>query len=257
MRHRRDHRKLSRTSAHRKALLRNLVTALFLHERITTTIAKAKEARRLAERLITYAKRNNLHSRRLVAAVVFDREAVKRVFEDIAPLYAARDGGYTRILRTSRRLGDAGEIGILELVKSPEQKEADRKRKAEAEEATKPKKKGLFGRKKAAAAPAAEGAEAAAEARKGEAAKAEAKKAETKKAETKKAEAGEKKAARKPKAEKAPKAAAGKGAAKGESAEKKEKKPRAKGGPGSRPRGPGATVPGQSTRKTRGSQRGQ
>ena len=63
MRHRRDHRKLSRTAAHRKALLRNLVTALFLHERITTTIAKAKEARRLAERLITYAKRNNLHSR--------------------------------------------------------------------------------------------------------------------------------------------------------------------------------------------------
>ncbi len=159
MRHRRDHRKLSRTASHRKALLRNLVTALFLHERIETTIAKAKEARRLAERLITYAKRNNLHSRRLVAAVVNDREVVSKLFETIAPLYATREGGYTRVLRTRRRLGDAGELGILELVKTREQKEADRKRKAEAAEAEKPKKKGLFGGRGKKEEPAAEGAE--------------------------------------------------------------------------------------------------
>jgi len=150
MRHRRDHRKLSRTSSHRKALLRNLVTALFLHERITTTVAKAKEARRLAERLITYAKRNNLHSRRLVAAVVYDRAVVTKIFDEIAPLYATREGGYTRVLRTNRRLGDAGEIGILELVKTKEQKDADRRRREEAEAAAAPAKKkkggGIFGR---------------------------------------------------------------------------------------------------------------
>jgi large subunit ribosomal protein L17 len=160
MRHRLDHRKLSRTASHRKALLRNLVTALFMHERIETTVAKAKEARRLAERLITFAKRNNLHSRRLCAAVLFEPEAVQRLFDVIAPLYATREGGYTRILKTRIRLGDAGQMGILELVKTREQKDADRKRREEAEAATveQPKKRGLFGRGKkaetAAAAPA-------------------------------------------------------------------------------------------------------
>jgi large subunit ribosomal protein L17 len=230
MRHRRDHRKLSRTAAHRKALLRNLVTALFLHERITTTIAKAKEARRVAERLITYAKRNNLHSRRLVAAVVMDRAVVTKIFEEIAPLYTTRDGGYTRVLRTKRRLGDAGEIGILELVKTREQKDAERKRKAEAEEATKPKKRGFFGRKKAA-----EGAEAAAEGDKKASAKAEKPAAE--KPGSEKTSASEKKAEKK--------------------AARKDKKPRAKGEPGGGRRGPGATMPGITPRKSRGSQRGQ
>jgi large subunit ribosomal protein L17 len=235
MRHRRDHRKLSRTSAHRKALLRNLVTALFLHERITTTIAKAKEARRVAERLITYAKRNNLHSRRLVAAVVMDRAVVTKIFEEIAPLYTAREGGYTRVLRTSRRLGDAGEIGILELVKTREQKDAERKRKAEAEEATKPKKKGFFGRKKAAA----EGAEGAAVEAKAEKA---GKPAVRKKAEKPAAEKSAEKSA-----EKTPE----------KKAARKDRKPRAKDEPGGGRRGPGATLPGISPRKSRGSQRGQ
>lgn len=229
MRHRRDFRKLSRTSAHRKALLRNLVTALFLHERIETTVAKAKEARRLAERLITYAKRNNLHSRRLVAAVLFDREAVTKLFEQIAPLYATRPGGYTRIVRTRIRLGDAGEMGVLELVKTKEQKDAERKRREEAEAAAtaaaeKAKKKGgLFGRKKKEAAAEAP-AEAAAVAEKGEKAEGKAE--------------GKAKAAR------------------------KERKPRTRGGEG-RPgtgrfggRG-GMGGPGTSPRKSRGSQRGQ
>lgn len=222
MRHRHSFRKLSRTAAHRKALLRNLVTALFLHERIETTVAKAKEARRLAERLITYAKRNNLHSRRLVAAVLFDRSLVTKLFEQIAPVYATRPGGYTRIVRTRIRLGDAGEMGILELVKTKEQKDAERRRREEAAAATaaaaeKAKKKGgLFGRKKKA-----EAAEAAPEAA------------------AKETETDESKPA----------------------TEKKGRKPRARGeegrpGPG-RPGARGGSGPGSSPRKTRGSQRGQ
>jgi large subunit ribosomal protein L17 len=131
MRHHHDHRQLSRTAEHRRALLRSLVTSLFEYERIETTVAKAKEARRLAERMITYAKRNNIHSRRLVARVVQNEDVAKKLFDTIMPWYATREGGYTRVLKTRRRLGDAGEMAILELVKSAEQKEADRKVRAE------------------------------------------------------------------------------------------------------------------------------
>lgn len=131
MRHHHDHRQLSRTAEHRRALLRGLVTALFEYERIETTVAKAKEARRVAERMITYAKRNNIHSRRLVARTVQNEDVAKKLFDTITPWYSTREGGYTRILKTRRRLGDAGEMAILELVKTDEQKEADRKRRAE------------------------------------------------------------------------------------------------------------------------------
>lgn len=147
MRHRKDHRKLSRTASHRKALLRNLVTALFERERIETTLAKAKETRRLAETLITKARRNDLHSRRLVAAVVMSETVVKKLFDEIAPMYMNRPGGYTRILKTRRRLGDAGEMAILELVKTAEQKAADRKKREDAVDAPVPeKKRGLLDR---------------------------------------------------------------------------------------------------------------
>jgi large subunit ribosomal protein L17 len=217
MRHRLDHRKLSRTASHRKALLRNLVTALFMHERIETTVAKAKEARRLAERLITFAKRNNLHSRRLCAAVLFEPEAVQRLFDVIAPLYATREGGYTRILKTRIRLGDAGQMGILELVKTREQKDADRKRREEAEAATveQPKKRGLFGRGKKEEAPVVAAAEADA--------------------------AGEKDKPKAKTAEKKPRKARAK-----DDADK-----------GGRNWIRGKSGPGSSPRKTRGSQRGQ
>lgn len=131
MRHHHDHRQLSRTAEHRRALLRALVTSLFEHERIETTVAKAKEARRVAERMITYAKRNNIHSRRLVARVVQNEDVAKKLFDTIAPWYATREGGYTRVLKTRRRLGDAGEMALLELVKTEQQKEADRKVRAE------------------------------------------------------------------------------------------------------------------------------
>ncbi len=127
MRHRRQGRQLSRTAEHRKALLRNLVTELFRHERIETTEAKAKEARRLAERLITFAKRGDLHARRHVDRFVMSREVTQKLFSTIAPWYAEREGGYTRIIKTRHRLGDGGEMAFLELVKTEEQLAADRK----------------------------------------------------------------------------------------------------------------------------------
>jgi large subunit ribosomal protein L17 len=135
MRHRKDHRKLSRTSAHRKALLRNLVTALFQYERIKTSLAKAKESRRLAERMITFAKRGDVAARRHVTRFVTRPVVVKKLFDTIATWYVERAGGYTRIVKLGPRLGDAGEMVYLELVKSGEQREAERKARIEAEEA--------------------------------------------------------------------------------------------------------------------------
>jgi large subunit ribosomal protein L17 len=135
MRHRKDHRKLSRTSSHRKALLRNLVTALFQYERIETTVAKAKEARRLAERLITFAKRGDVAARRHVSRFVMRPAVVHKLFTTIAPWYAERPGGYTRVLRIGHRLGDAGETAYLELTKTVEQKEKERQDRMAAAEA--------------------------------------------------------------------------------------------------------------------------
>ena len=134
MRHRKDHRKLSRTAPHRKAVLRNLVTALFQFERIETTVAKAKETRRLAERLITFGKRGDLAARRHVARFVTRPAVTTQLFATIAPWYAERPGGYTRIIRLGPRLGDAGETAYLELVKSAEQKEKERQDRIAAEE---------------------------------------------------------------------------------------------------------------------------
>ncbi len=116
MRHNVSGRKLNRTPAHRKALYRNLVTALFKHERIQTTVPKAKEARIVAEKLITFAKRGDLHARRMAARKVFEPAVLQKLFEDIGPRYAERAGGYTRILRLGPRRGDNAELAILELV---------------------------------------------------------------------------------------------------------------------------------------------
>ena len=158
MRHRVSFRKLSRTHEHRRALLRNLVTSLFIHERIETTVAKAKEARRVAERMITFAKRGDLSARRHVDSYLFDEDATKKLFDTIAPWYKERAGGYTRIIRKGRRLGDAGEIAVFELVKSEAQKADDRKRRIEAAEA-KDLAKAEGGKKAKAAADADEAAE--------------------------------------------------------------------------------------------------
>jgi large subunit ribosomal protein L17 len=117
MRHQVSGRKLGRAPSHRRMLYRNLVTALFKHERIQTTVPKAKEARSVAERLITCAKRGDLSARRRAARRLTDPQVLKKLFEEIAPRYAERPGGYTRILRLSgMRKGDGAEIAILELV---------------------------------------------------------------------------------------------------------------------------------------------
>ena len=116
MRHRKKGRKLQLTASHRRAMLRNLATSLFRHERIETTTAKAKELRPYAERLITLARRGDLHARRLVARKIQDREVLGKLFDEISSRYAERPGGYTRILKLGNRKGDAAEISLIELV---------------------------------------------------------------------------------------------------------------------------------------------
>lgn len=116
MRHRNKGRKLGRTASHRRATLRNLATSLFRHGRIETTTAKAKELRPYAERLITLAKRGDLHARRLAATKIQDREILGTLFDDIGPRFADRPGGYTRVLKLGNRKGDAAEMSLIELV---------------------------------------------------------------------------------------------------------------------------------------------
>lgn len=110
------YRKLGRPTAHRKAMLRNLVTDLFREGRISTTECRAKEARREAEKLITLAKRGDLHARRQALAYIYDESVVTKLFDEIAPKYADRNGGYTRILKLGPRRGDSAEVVFLELV---------------------------------------------------------------------------------------------------------------------------------------------
>ncbi len=117
MRHRKKGRKLSRTSSHKKATMRNLAANLFRHGRIETTTAKAKELRPYAERLITLAKRGDLHARRLARTKIQDRAVLGSLFDDIGPRFAERPGGYTRILKVGNRKGDAADMSLIELVK--------------------------------------------------------------------------------------------------------------------------------------------
>jgi large subunit ribosomal protein L17 len=152
------HRKLGRVTEHRIALLRNQATALLRHEKIETTIPKAKELRPFVERLITIAKRGmagdakngSLHARRMVAAEIQDREVVGKLFETIAPRFAERPGGYTRILRVGFRRGDAAEMAHVELVGSEYDAKAAEAAKAEQPDAPK-KTKGVGERLKQAA----------------------------------------------------------------------------------------------------------
>src|SRR5438128_11681317 len=159
MRHRVAHRKLGRVTEHRIALLRNQATALLRYEHIVTTVPKAKELRPFVERLITVAKRGlagpdtngrMLTARRVVMQDLQDREVVTKLFDTIAPRFAARAGGYTRLLRVGFRRGDSAEIAQVELVGS----EFNPRAKAEADaqaEGVKPKAKGVGGRLRAAA----------------------------------------------------------------------------------------------------------
>lgn len=116
MRHRKAGRKLGRTSSHRTAMLRNMVTSLLEMERIVTTVPKAKETRRVAEQMITLGKRGDLHARRQAMSYIRSKEVVAKLFDQLSGQYADRQGGYTRIIRTGTRSGDAAPMAILELV---------------------------------------------------------------------------------------------------------------------------------------------
>ena len=141
MRHRVKGKKLSRDSAQRKALLRSLVTSFLEKERIRTTLAKAKAAKPLAEKMITLGKKNSLHSRRLALRFLYKREVVKKLFDEIGPRFSERPGGYTRIIKIGPRAGDGAEMALLELVGTEFKKKEKKKTAAEkAKEAAKSKK---------------------------------------------------------------------------------------------------------------------
>ena len=116
MRHRAKGRQLSRTASHKKALLNNLATSLFKHDRVVTTEAKAKELRPFAERLITLARRGDLHARRLVERRLKDKDVTHKLFADLGKRFASRPGGYTRIVKLGHRAGDGAEVARIELL---------------------------------------------------------------------------------------------------------------------------------------------
>ncbi len=135
MKHRIGFNALSRTTSERTALKRNMVTSLFRYERIETTKAKALEVRKMAEKMITRAKVDNVHNRRMIARDIKDEAVLDKLFKEIAPLFAERNGGYTRVLKTGYRLGDAAEMVILELVEKTPKKESKKDNKADKKEA--------------------------------------------------------------------------------------------------------------------------
>lgn len=146
MRHRVKGRKLKRTASHRTATLRSLATSVLKHKRIKTTLAKAKEARTFVEKLITKAKGNDLHSKRLIASEIKDKEVVKELFAEIVPKIGDRPGGYTRVIKLGHRDGDAAQMAILELVdynevanKKAEERKEKREQKAQEKVAEKQK----------------------------------------------------------------------------------------------------------------------
>lgn len=142
MRHRIKGRKLNRTASHRKALIRNLANQLFEHKEIRTTTAKAKEARVTIERLITYAKKGDTHHRRLAFSFLRQKETIKTLFDEIAPAYTERQGGYTRVIKLGRRQGDGAPMAILQLVgfetladtSKPEKKKKSKKKEEKSVE---------------------------------------------------------------------------------------------------------------------------
>ncbi|MBW2019450.1 MAG: 50S ribosomal protein L17 [Deltaproteobacteria bacterium] len=143
MRHQKAGKKLNRTASHRSAMFRNMVTSLFKHGQVRTTDAKAKELRRWADRMVTLAKRGDLHARRQALSVVREKAVVHKLFEQAAELYGGRPGGYTRIIKIGRRPGDAAPISLVQLV-APSEKKADKKKK------TRSAKKGVDRAKKEA-----------------------------------------------------------------------------------------------------------
>jgi large subunit ribosomal protein L17 len=155
MRHGKAGFKLGRVTAHRWALFRNLLVALFRHERIMTTEAKAKAVRGLADHMVTLAKREDLHARRQVLSMVPDAVVVKKLFDTIAARFSERHGGYTRIMKAGLRAGDRAQMVVLELVDRPEAPKEKGKKDAKAEKA--PPKEDKKARKGEAGASAAKG----------------------------------------------------------------------------------------------------
>lgn len=131
MKHRIGFNKLSRTSSHRKAMTRNMVTSVFKYERIKTTKAKALEIRKKAEKMITRAKVDSVHNRRIIAKDITDKAILAKLFTEIAPRFTERKGGYTRILKLGRRMGDAAEVVFLELVEMKEKEGSKKSKKKE------------------------------------------------------------------------------------------------------------------------------
>lgn len=140
MRHRKSFNKLNRTASHRKSLLSNMASELFIHKKIKTTTVKAKAVRPVVERLITFAKKGTLSARRHVLRTVRDKKVVKELFEEISSVYDSRNGGYTRIIKLGRRKGDGAELSFLELVgfENVRKQKKDKKKTDKAKEAEKP-----------------------------------------------------------------------------------------------------------------------
>src|SRR3954451_12802359 len=139
MRHAMRHRKLGRTSSHREALFRNQLQSLVEKEKIVTTLPKAKELRPIAEKVITRGKHGTVHDRRWVLRWVLKRDLVKKVFDEIAPRFTARPGGYLRIVKLGPRQGDGAEMAVLELVERPEAEAAEPVKESQAPKAKAPK----------------------------------------------------------------------------------------------------------------------
>ncbi|MGH7835880.1 MAG: 50S ribosomal protein L17 [Candidatus Binatia bacterium] len=142
MRHLKSGRKLNRTSSHRTALMRNLVTSLLLHERIRTTDAKAKELKAWADRVISLGKRGDLHARRQALQVINDKAVVRKLFDTLAERFKSRPGGYTRVIKVGWRVGDRAPVSVVELVEgggeAAKPKAGGRRRRRAAKEASKP-----------------------------------------------------------------------------------------------------------------------
>lgn len=132
MRHRKAGVKLNRTTSHRQAMFKNMVTSLFKHDRIRTTDVKAKELRRWAEHVITLAKRGDLHARRQVMAIVQEKDVVHKLFENAGKRFGAQNGGYTRIIKIGRRPGDAAPVSLIELISAEPKPKAKKKAKGAA-----------------------------------------------------------------------------------------------------------------------------
>jgi large subunit ribosomal protein L17 len=147
MMHAKTGRKLHRTESHRKALFRNMVTSLLEHEKIETTDAKAKELRKVADRMITWGKRGDLHARRLSRRVITSNKVVQKLFSDLAPRFKDREGGYTRIIKVGRRKGDNAPVSIIELTAQREVKAPAKGKKPAKKKTAEPKTPEKSGKK--------------------------------------------------------------------------------------------------------------